>query len=67
MASRFHEWSFRTMIRMTSAKTEDRAKTMGMIIEGLRGDAGQIAIDLGPTKILGEKGLDDLTKAIRQH
>eukprot|EP00973_Karenia_brevis_P039540 5458257-Karenia_brevis.AAC.1 len=52
---------------MTSVKTDDRAKTMSMIIEGIRGDAAQIAIDVGPTKILGEKGLQDFTEAITQH
>eukprot|EP00973_Karenia_brevis_P015812 2164260-Karenia_brevis.AAC.1 len=38
-----------------------------MIVEGLRGEAAQIAIDIGSTKILGENGFKLLKDALRQH
>ena len=64
-ASRFHEWEFRTTLRIQSSKEEDLPKQMSMVVDGLRGDAAQIAIDLGTSKILGATGLKDLVDAMR--
>ena len=64
-ASRFHEWEFRTTLRIQSSKEEDLPKQMSMVVDGLRGDAAQIAIDLGTSKILGSTGLKDLVDAMR--
>ena len=46
-AAKFHEWEFRTGMRWSSTKDEDKAQTMNKIVEALRGDAAQIAMDLG--------------------
>ena len=32
-AARFHEWEFRSSIRIASCKDDDKPKTMSMIIE----------------------------------
>ena len=40
-------------------------KEMSKVVDGLRGDAAQIAIDLGTSKILGATGLTDLIEAMR--
>eukprot|EP00973_Karenia_brevis_P037740 5205921-Karenia_brevis.AAC.1 len=38
-----------------------------MIIEGLRGEAAQIAIDIGSTEILKETGFETLKTKLRNH
>ena len=51
-ASRFHEWEFRTSMRWASTQMDDRSRTMSMIVEGLRGDAALIAMDIGQEDLL---------------
>ena len=48
-ASEFHEWEFRTRLRIRSAGTdaEDYAKSMSKIVEGLKGNAFTVAKDIG--------------------
>ena len=46
-ASKFHEWSFRASMRWASAKDDDKPKMMNIVIEGLRGEAALVAMDLG--------------------
>ena len=64
-AAKFHDWEFRTQVKYKAAKKEDQAKVMADIIEGLRGDASDIAKDIGVDKLLAEKGLELLTEALR--
>ena len=46
-------------------KEEDRLKTMSTIIEGLRGEAAQVAMDLGLEALEGKEALDKLLEAMR--
>ena len=48
--ARFHEWEFRSDMRWDATNEDDRAKTINMIIESLRGEAALVAMDLGSTK-----------------
>ena len=63
----FYDWEFRTDMKWKAAKTEDKARVMSQIVEGLRYDASDIARDLGTDKLLGEDGLTALTEALRKH
>ena len=46
-ASQFADWSFRTKLKYSAAKDEDKSKIMASIVEGLRGDAAELAKDIG--------------------
>ena len=48
----FHEWEFRTEVRWESTKVEDLKKTMSMIIEALRGEAANVAMDIGIKELM---------------
>jgi len=51
-AAGLFEWEFRTLLKYKSAtKDEDLPKTVHKIIESLRGDAFQIAMDLTIDKL----------------
>jgi len=63
-ASSFHEWSFRATLRWTSSKAEDRGRTMNNIIEGLRGEAANVAMDLGMIELLKDDGMNKLVMAM---
>ena len=62
---RYHEWVFRTSMRWKSTKEEDRLNTMSMIIEGLIGEAAQVAMDLGLEALEDKQALDRLLAAMR--
>ncbi len=69
----FHEWEFRTEMRITAATTSgdpDKdlqfvANAVSKIVEGLRGDAFDMAMDIGKAKLLTKDGVDELIKMIR--
>ena len=56
-ATRFHEWEFRTRIRWSSSKDEDKPRAMAQIVEGLRGEAALTAMDVGLEALMGKDGL----------
>ena len=58
-ASRFHEWSFRAGMRVRCSKEEDLKKTMSMIVEALRGEAAQVAMDLGLDELYGSRWIPE--------
>ena len=64
-ASKFHEWSFRASMRWASAKDDDKPKMMNIVIEGLRGEAALVAMDLGKDVLIKADGMDDLINAMR--
>jgi hypothetical protein len=75
VASNYHEWEFRTRLRMKAAGDEDfrYAEAMSKVVDGLRGDAFVVAKELGLDKIWhpGDvdepAGVDVLVKAIKLH
>ena len=56
-AARFHECEFRTSMRARSSKEEDMARTANSIVESLRGEAAQVAMDIGDEKLVKKDGL----------
>ena len=66
-ASRFHEWSFRSTMRWRSCKEADQQKTMNMVVEGLRGEAAQVAMDIGMEELLRQDGMETLINTMRDH
>ena len=52
----FSHWMFRTDTAMITCDEKDKKKTLGNIIQCLRGDALQVAIDLDQTKLLADDG-----------
>ena len=51
-ADLFGEWIFRTETRWNSTKEDEKKKTMSQIIEALRGDAAQVAMDIGTAELM---------------
>ena len=75
--ARFHEWEFRTMARIegvgelaedgtTTTKPENLRKNVNRVIEGLRGDALDLAMDIGRARLMTEDGVPLLVDAIRK-
>ena len=64
---RYSEWVFRTSMRWRSTKIDDKLKTMSMIIEGLRGEAAQVAMDLGIEVLENKDALEQLHDAMKNH
>ena len=57
-AHNFHEWEFRVQLRIATTKPDDKLKVVGQIVDCLRGDAHQTAMDIGmKTLIAGIKKL----------
>ena len=50
--SRYHEWEFRSKVRWASVADSDKRKTMSMIIESLRGEAANVAMDIGIDELM---------------
>ena len=65
--SRFHEWEFRTRWRKNATKAEDLPKAMNSIIESLRGDAVQVAMNLVEETLKEEDSIETLIGAMRKH
>ncbi len=59
-AASFHEWQFRVQMKMSATEKKDRPGLSAKIVDGLRGDAFSIAMDIGSTKILNDGGIDIL-------
>ena len=66
-AAKYHEWSFRTSMRMSSQKDEDMPNTMSMIIDARRGDSAQIAMDIGAEELLKKGGYEELDKRVKDY
>ena len=73
-AGNYHEWEFRTRLRMKASGEEDPgryAEAMSKVVDGLRGEAFVVAKELGLEKIwqpgdeYTDAGLDVLVKAIK--
>jgi hypothetical protein len=55
-AAEFHEWEFRTTLRMsTAAKPERKAVAMAKIADALRGEALHIAMTIGLCELMSER------------
>ena len=65
--SRYHEWAFRTSMRFRASKEEDLPKTTNSVIESLRGEAAQVAMNLGEDVLILPDGIEQLVKAMRAH
>ena len=68
-ASTFHDWTFRTSVKFLAAKPDDKARVVASVIEGLRGEAADIAMDIGTDELMKEDhtGLNVLTETLRSH
>ena len=64
-AASFHEWQFRVQMKMSATEKKDRPTLSAKIVDGLRGDAFSIAMDIGPPKILNDGGIDILIATFR--
>ena len=50
-ASNYHEWEFRTKLRMQGKKDNDYIEAASKVVDGLRGDAFVIAQELGLSEL----------------
>ena len=64
-ASQFHTWQFKTTLAYKASKKEDLPKTLHRIVEGLRGDALQVARDIGEAELAKDKGIEVLIDKIK--
>ena len=63
--SNYHEWEFRTRLRVRAAGTKDEekyAEAMSNVVDGLRGDACIVAKECGLSRLwyVGDTSLDSL-------
>ena len=65
-ASRYHECEFRTMLKWESVKDDDkkRREITSSIVDSLRGDASQVAMDLGREILMSKDGVQKLASAL---
>ena len=66
-ATGYHDWEFRTSLRLDCTAQEDRRNTMSSIVEGLRGDAADIARDIGREVLLSDTGYNVLKDTLKAH
>ena len=67
-ASSFHEWEFRTNLRMLSAKEDKYQEKITDVVEALRGDAFNVSQQVGITVLMNENNLghEFLVEAMRK-
>ena len=68
-ATQWTDWQFRTDCKYKAAKPDDKARVIASVIEGLRGEAAQIAMDMGTEVLMKDDhtGFTVLTEALRSH
>ena len=66
-ASCFHEWEFRTTVRKNATKEDHLPKAINSIVESLRGDAAQVAMDVGSEALAQPDGIKNLIDNMRKH
>ena len=64
-AAKYHDWEFRTELLMSCTDEDSQGQTIAKIVSGLRGDAMQIARDIGLEVLKSEKGLQTLIQQMR--
>jgi hypothetical protein len=57
-AADFFDWQFQVEMRLASMKEADRVAVAAKIIDGLRGEACIIAMEIGSETLLSEKGIE---------
>ena len=65
----YHFWKFKTELRSATTKDDEFANMMAKLIESLRGDALQIAVDIGVEALTksDRSGLKTLHERITKH
>ena len=65
-ASRYHEWEFRTLLKWEAVREDDkkRREITSSIVDSLRGDASQVAMDLGRETLMSKDGVQKLASAL---
>ena len=61
----FHEWQFRTQLRAEAIKDDDISRAVDDIVGALRGDALQVAMDIGISDLKAKGGIVKLVTAVR--
>ena len=64
-ATYFHEWEFKTTLAYKASKKEDLPKTLHRIVDSLRGDALQVAMDIGEAELAKPDGITVLIDKIK--
>ena len=59
-AMNFHEWEFRTRLRVQGKKDDSLVDAISKAVEGLRGDAFVVAQEVGLETLWSEGGIDEL-------
>ena len=62
---KFHEWEFRTMVKWQSSEPQKRLQSLSTIVDGLRGEAARIAMDIGHPALLRDDG-SGITKLVEE-
>ena len=63
----YHHWLFRTDLKVKTAKTEDRRSIVQQVVENLKGQALQVAIEIGIDALLEEGCMEMLKKGMDKH
>ena len=62
----FYSWEFRARARIAGTKPEERSLVTARLVEGLVGDAFQVARDIGLDKLQGDDGFELLCDRMRR-
>ena len=64
----FHQWEFKTMLKYMAVTTEAKkaAKVVNQVVDALRGDALQVAMDTGIENLMKEDGWKTLIENMRR-
>ena len=65
----FHFWKFKTELRGATTKDDDFANMMAKLVESLRSDALQIAVDIGVDALANSdrSGLHTMMERVTKH
>ena len=68
-ATEYHQWLFRTQLKIKTAKRADAANVIQNVVENLRGEALQVAIEIGIDALVATDGAggDLLLEEMRKH
>ena len=63
----FHDWEFRTNVKLRTCKDENKPELIGKIIDGLRDKPFELAREMGIEKLISKDGISILIDKVKKH
>ncbi len=64
--ARYHDWEFRTVSKFNGAKSDDQPGLGSRVLEGLRGDAYLVALDMGADELSKSFAVPSLVERMKK-